>query len=150
MKQKTTLEEDNIVTNFINQYSREINIVLNICRLILNKNKNIDTFLTQFTSIENKIVLRVYIIGRNHKSNLIISDKTEILEIIKTLKDAGLIIETDKFINTLESNIIITLCTDKLKKNKQNINDIETYLKLRDLYIDIPFHSIIYITNKCS
>lgn len=32
IKQKTTLEEDNIV--------------LNICRLILNKNKNIDTFLT--------------------------------------------------------------------------------------------------------
>lgn len=138
IKQKTTLEEDNIVTNFINQYSKEINIVLNICRLILNKNKNIDTFLTQFTSIENKIVLRAYIIGRNHKSNLIISDKTEI---IKTLKDAGLIIETDKFINTLESNIIITLYTDKLKKNKQNINDIETYLKLRDLYIDIPLHT---------
>ena len=141
IKYKTTLEEDNILINFINQYSREINIALNICRLILNKDKNMDASLTQFTSIENKIVLRVYIIGRTYKS-LIISDKTEILEIIKTLKDAGLIIETDKFIDTLESNIIITLYTDKLKKNKQNINDIETYLKLRDLYIDIPLHYI--------
>ena len=114
IKQKTILE-DSVLTNFINQYSREINIVLNICRLILNKNKNIDTFLTQFTSIENKIVLRVYIIGRTYKS-LIISDKTEILEIIKTLKDAGLIIKTDEFINILESKVIITLYTDKLKK----------------------------------
>lgn len=139
IKQKTILE-DSVLTNFINQYSREINIVLNICRLILNKNKNIDTFLTQFTSIENKIVLRVYIIGRTYKS-LIISNKTEILEIIKTLKDAGLIIKTDEFINILESKVIITFYADKLKKNKQNINDIETYLKLRDLYIDIPLHT---------
>lgn len=136
IKQKTILE-DSVLTNFINQYFKEIDITLNICRLILNKDKNIDASLIQFTSIENKIVLKAYIIGRTYKSNLIISDKTEI---IKTLKDAGLIIETDKFINTLESKVTITLYTDKLKKNKQNINDIETYLKLRDLYIHIPLH----------
>lgn len=133
IKQKTILE-DSVLTNFINQYFKEIDIALNICRLILNKDKNIDASLIQFTSIENKIVLKAYIIGRTYKSNLIIPD------IIKTLKDTGLIIETDKFINTLESKVTITLYTDKLKKNKQNINDIETYLKLRDLYIDIPLH----------
>ena len=96
IKQKTTLEEDSILTNFINQYSREIDIVLNICRLILNKDKDIDAFLTQFTSIENKIILETYIVGHNYKSNLTIP-----YEIIKTLKDIGLIIKTDEFINTL-------------------------------------------------
>ena len=96
IKQKTTLEEDSILTNFINQYSREIDIVLNICRLILNKDKDIDAFLTQFTSIENKIILETYIVVHNYKSNLTIP-----YEIIKTLKDIGLIIKTDEFINTL-------------------------------------------------
>lgn len=136
IKQKTTLEEDSILTNFINQYSKEIDIVLNICRLLLNKNKDIDTFLTQFTSIENKIILEVYIVGHNNKSNMAISDE---IQIIKILKDIGLIIKTDEFTNTLESKVIITLYIDKLKKNKhkQDINDIETYLKLCDLYIPI-------------
>lgn len=136
IKQKTTLEEDSILINFTNQYSKEIDIVLNICRLILNKDKNIDAFLTQFTSIKNKIILEVYIIRHNYKSNIVISDK---IRIIKTLKDMGLIIKTDEFVSTLESKVIITLYIDKLKKNrhKQNINDIETYLKLCDLYIPI-------------
>ena len=139
IKQKTTLEEDSILTDFINQYFKEIDIVLNICRLILNKDKNIDAFLTQFTSIENKIILEVYIVGHNYKSNIVISDK---IRIIKTLKDIGLIIKTDELVNILESKVIITLYIDKLKKNrhKQNINDIETYLKLCDLYIPISLH----------
>ena len=141
IKQKTTLEEDGILIDFINQYSKEIDIVLNICRLILNKDKNIDAFLTQFTSIENKIILEVYIVGHNYKSNTVIPDK---IKIIKTLKDIGLIIKTDEFISTseLESKVIITLYIDKLKKNrhKQNINDIETYLKLCDLYVPISLH----------
>ena len=139
IKQKTTLEEDSILINFTKQYSKEINIVLNICRLILNKDKNIDAFLTQFTSIENKIILEVYIVGYNYKSNIVISDK---IRIIKTLKDMGLIIKTDEFVSTSESKVIITLYIDKLKKNrhKQNINDIETYLKLCDLYIPILLH----------
>lgn len=136
IKQKTTLEEDSILTNFINQYSKEIDIVLNICRLLLNKDKDIDTFLTQFTSIENKIILEVYIVGHNNKSNMAISDE---IQIIKILKDIGLIIKTDESTNMLESKVIITLYIDKLKKNghKQDINDIETYLKLCDLYIPI-------------
>ena len=140
IKQKTTLEEDSILTNFINQYSREIDIALNVCRLILNKDKDMDAFLTQFTSIENKIILEAYIVGHNNESNITILDKTEI---IKTLKDTGLIIKTDEFINTLESKVTVTLYIDKLKKNKhkQNINDIETYLKLCDLYIHIPLHT---------
>ena len=139
IKQKTTLEEDNILINFTNQYSKEIDIVLNICRLILNKDKNIDAFLTQFTSIENKIILEVYIVGHNYKSSIVISDK---IRIIKTLKDIGLIIKTDEFVSTSESKVIITLYIDKLKKNrhKQNINDIETYLKLCDLYVPISLH----------
>ena len=139
IKQKTTLEEDNILINFTNQHSKEIDIVLNICRLILNKDKNIDAFLTQFTSIENKIILEVYIVGHNYKSNIVISDK---IRIIKTLKDIELIIKTDEFVSTSESRIMITLCIDKLKKNrhKQNINDIETYLKLCDLYVPISLH----------
>lgn len=137
IKQNTTLEEDRILTNFINQYSREIDIVLNICRLILNKDKDIDAFLTQFTLIENKIILEAYIVGHNNENNITISDKTEI---IKILKDIGLIIKTDEFTNTLESKVTITLYIDKLKKNKQSINDIETYLKLCDLYIHIPLH----------
>ena len=139
IKQKTTLEEDSILTDFINQYFKEIDIVLNICRLILNKDKNIDAFLTQFTSIENKIILEVYIVGPNYKSNIVIPDK---IRIIKTLKDIGLIIKTDELVNILESKVIITLYIDKLKKNrhKQNINDIETYLKLCDLYIPISLH----------
>ena len=139
IKQKTTLEEDSILIDFINQYSKEIDIVLNICRLILNKDKNIDAFLTQFTSIENKIILEVYIVGHNYKSNIVISDK---IKIIKTLKDIGLIIKTDEFVSTSESKVIITLYIDKLKKNrhKQNINDIETYLKLCDLYVPISLH----------
>lgn len=139
IKQKTTLEEDSILINFTNQYSKEIDIVLNICRLILNKDKNIDAFLTQFTSIENKIILEVYIVGHNYKSNIVISDK---IRIIKTLKGIGLIIKTDEFVSILESKVIITLYIDKLKKNrhKQNINDIETYLKLCDLYIPISLH----------
>lgn len=139
IKQKITLEEDNILINFTNQYSKEIDIVLNICRLILNKNKNIDAFLTQFTSIENKIILEVYIVGHNYKSNIVISDK---IRIIKTLKGIGLIIKTDEFVSILESKVIITLYIDKLKKNrhKQNINDIETYLKLCDLYVPISLH----------
>ena len=139
IKQKTTLEEDGILIDFINQYSKEIDIVLNICRLILNKDKNIDAFLTQFTSIENKIILEVYIVGHNYKSNIVISDK---IRIIKTLKDIGLIIKTDEFVSTSESKVIITLYIDKLKKNrhKQNINDIEIYLKLCDLYIPISLH----------
>lgn len=58
IKQKTALGEDSILTNFINQYFEEIDIALNICRLILNKDKNIDACLTQFTSIENKIVFK--------------------------------------------------------------------------------------------
>lgn len=136
IKQKTTLEEDSILINFINQYSKEIDIVLNICRLLLNKNKDIDTFLTQFTSIENKIILEVYIVGHNNKSNMAISDE---IQIIKILKDIGLIIKIDEFTNMLESKVIITLYIDKLKRNKhkQDINDIETYLKLCDLYIPI-------------
>ena len=139
IKQKTTLEEDNILINFTNRYSKEIDIVLNICRLILNKDKNIDAFLTQFTSIENKIILKVYIVGHNYKSHIVISDK---IRIIKTLKDIGLIIKTDEFVRTSESKVIITLYIDKLKKNryKQNINDIETYLKLCDLYVPISLH----------
>lgn len=139
IKQKTTLEEDSILINFTNQYSKEIDIVLNICRLILNKDKNIDAFLTQFTSIKNKIILEVYIVGHNYKSNIVISDK---IRIIKTLKDIGLIIKIDEFVSILESKVIITLYIDKLKKNrhKQNINDIETYLKLCDLYIPISLH----------
>ena len=139
IKQKTTLEEDSILINFTNQYSKEIDIVLNICRLILNKDKNINTFLTQFTSIENKIILEVYIVGHNYKSSIVISDK---IRIIKTLKDIGLIIKTDEFVSTSESKVIITLYIDKLKKNrhKQNINDIETYLKLCDLYVPISLH----------
>ena len=139
IKQKTTLEEDSILINFTNQYSKEIDIVLNICRLILNKDKNIDAFLTQFTSIENKIILEVYIVGHNYKSSIVISDK---IRIIKTLKDIGLIIKTDEFVSTSESKVIITLYIDKLKKNrhKQNINDIETYLKLCDLYVPISLH----------
>lgn len=139
IKQKTTLEEDNILINFTNQYSKEIDIVLNICRLILNKDKNINAFLTQFTSIENKIILEVYIVGHNYKSSIVISDK---IRIIKTLKDIGLIIKTDEFVSILESKVIITLYIDKLKKNrhKQNINDIETYLKLCDLYVPISLH----------
>lgn len=54
----------------------------------------------------------------------------------------GLIIKTDEFISTSESKVIITLYIDKLKKNrhKQNINDIETYLKLCNLYIPISLH----------
>ena len=83
IKQKTTLEEDSILINFTNQCSKEINIVLNICRLILNKDKNINAFLTQFTSIENKIILEVYIVGHNYKSNIVIPDK---IRIIKNLK----------------------------------------------------------------
>ena len=75
IKQKTTLEEDNILINFTNQHSKEIDIVLNIYRLILNKDKNINAFLTQFTSIENKIILEVYIVGHNYKSNIVIPDK---------------------------------------------------------------------------
>lgn len=136
IKQKTTLEEDSILTNFINQYSKEIDIVLNICRLLLNKDKDIDTFLTQFTLIENKIILEAYIVGHNNKSNIAIPDE---IQILKILKDIGLIIKTDEFTNTLESKVIITLYIDKLKKNrhKQDINDIETYLKLCDLYIPI-------------
>ena len=139
IKQKTTSEEDNILINFTNQYSKEIDIVLNICRLILNKDKNIDAFLTQFTSIKNKIILEVYIVGYNYKSNIVIPDK---IRIIKTLKDIGLIIKTDEFVSTSESKVIITLYIDKLKKNryKQNINDIETYLKLCDLYVPISLH----------
>ena len=139
IKQKTTLEEDSILINFTNQYSKEIDIVLNICRLILNKDKNIDAFLTQFTSIKNKIILEVYIVGYNYKSNIVIPDK---IRIIKTLKDIGLIIKTDEFVSTSESKVIITLYIDKLKKNryKQNINDIETYLKLCDLYVPISLH----------
>lgn len=139
IKQKTTLEEDSILINFTNQYSKEIDIVLNICRLILNKDKNIDASLTQFTSIENKIILEVYIVGHNYKSNIVIPDK---IRIIKTLKDIGLIIETDKLTNIYERKVIITLYIDKLKKNryKQNINDIETYLKLCDLYVPISLH----------
>ena len=78
IKQKTTLEEDSILINFTNQYSKEIDIVLNICRLILNKDKNIDAFLTQFTSIKNKIILEVYIVGYNYKSNTVIPDKIRI------------------------------------------------------------------------
>ena len=141
IKQKTALEEDSILINFTNQCSKEINIVLNICRLILNKDKNIDAFLTQFTSIENKIIffLEVYIVRHNYKSNIVIPDK---MRIIKTLKDIGLIIKTDEFVSTSESKVIITLYIDKLKKNryKQNINDIETYLKLCDLYVPISLH----------
>ena len=139
IKQKTTLEEDNILINFTNRHSKEIDIVLNICRLILNKDKNINAFLTQFTSIENKIILEVYIVGHNYKSSIVISDK---IRIIKTLKDTGLIIKTDEFVSTSESKVIITLYIDKLKKNrhKQNINDIETYLKLCDLYVPISLH----------
>lgn len=139
IKQKTTLEEDSILTNFINQYFKEIDIVLNICRLLLNKDKDIDTFLTQFTSIENKIILEVYIVGYNHKSNIAIPDE---IKIIKILKNMGLIIKTDEFTNTLESKVIITLYVDKLEKNKhkQDINDIETYLKLCDLYTPISLH----------
>ena len=139
IKQKTTLEEDSILTNFINQYSKEIDIVLNICRLLLNKDKDIDTFLTQFTSIENKIILEAYIVGHNYKSNIAIPDE---IQIIKILKDMGLIIKTDEFTNTLESKVIITLYIDKLEKNrhKQDINDIETYLKLCDLYMPILLH----------
>ena len=139
IKQKTTLEEDSILINFTNQYSKEIDIVLNICRLILNKDKNIDAFLTQFTSIKNKIILVVYIVGPNYKSNIVIPDK---IRITKTLKDIGLIIKTDEFVSTSESKVIITLYIDKLKKNrhKQNINDTETYLKLCDLYVPISLH----------
>lgn len=139
IKQKTTLEEDSILINFINQYSKEIDIVLNICRLLLNKNKDIDTFLTQFTSIENKIILEVYIVGHNNKSNIAIPDE---IKVIKILKNMGLIIKTDEFTNTLESKVIITLYIDKLEKNKhkQDINDIETYLKLCDLYMPISLH----------
>ena len=114
IKQKTTLEEDSILINFTNQYSKEIDIVLNICRLILNKDKNINAFLTQFTSIENKIILEVYIVWHNYKSNTVIPDK---IRIIKTLKDIGLIIKTDDFVSTSESKVIITLYIDKLKKN---------------------------------
>ena len=130
IKQKTTLEEDSILINFTNQYSKEIDIVLNICRLILNKDKNINAFLTQFTSIENKIILEVYIVGHNYKSNIVIPDKIRI------------IIKTDEFVSTSESKVIITLYIDKLKKkrHKQNINDIERYLKLCDLYIPISLH----------
>lgn len=135
IKQKTALGEDRVLINFIDQYFKEIDIALNICRLILNKDKNIDACLTQFTSIENEIILKAYIIGYNHKSNLTIPD------IIKTLKDTGLIIEIDKLTDTLASKVTITLYTDKLKKNKQNINDIETYLKLRDLYIHIQLYT---------
>ena len=136
IKQKTTSEEDSILINFTNQYSREIDIVLNICRLILNKDKDIDVFLTQFRLIENKIILEAYIVGHNYKSNIAIPDE---IQIIKILKDIGLIIKTDEFTNMLESKVIITLYIDKLKKNrhKQDINDIETYLKLCDLYIPI-------------
>lgn len=139
IKQKTTLEEDSILINFINQYSKEIDIVLNICRLLLNKNKDIDTFLTQFTLIENKIILEVYIVGHNNKSNIAIPDE---IKVIKILKNMGLIIKTDEFTNTLESKVIITLYIDKLEKNKhkQDINDIETYLKLCDLYMPISLH----------
>ena len=139
IKQKTTLEEDSILTDFINQYFKEIDIVLNICRLLLNKNKDIDTFLTQFTSIENKIILEVYIVGHNYKSSIAIPDK---IKILKILKDIGLIIKTDEFTNMLESKVIITFYIDKLKKNKhkQDINDIETYLKLCDLYTPISLH----------
>ena len=77
--------------------------------------------------------------GYNYKSNTVIPDK---IRIIKTLKDIGLIIKTDEFVSTSESKVIITLYIDKLKKNrhKQNINDIETYLKLCDLYIPISLH----------
>lgn len=139
IKQKTTLEEDSILINFINQYSKEIDIVLNICRLLLNKNKDIDTFLTQFTLIENKIILEVYIVGHNNKSNIAIPDE---IKVIKILKNMGLIIKTDESTNMLESKVIITLYIDKLEKNKhkQDINDIETYLKLCDLYMPISLH----------
>ena len=132
-----TNEENNFLTEFKNEYSEEIDIALNIARIFLNKNKQVDIILDNFTIIEDKVTIEVWIVGYTLEQNIIFPN--DVIDLMKTIE---LTIQTDDTINRLDSKIIMTFNIDKIKECKQDIILLKTCLKLFDLYIDMNFTDI--------
>ena len=132
-----TNEENNFLTEFKNEYSEEIDIALNIARILLNKDKQVDIILDNFTIIEDKVTIEVWIVGYTSEQNVIIPN--DVIDLMKTIE---LTIQTDNTINRLDSKTIMTFNIDKIKEYKQDIILLKTCLKLFDLYMDMNLTDI--------
>ena len=125
------------IENFQQIYDEEINIAYSLACILANKDLNSQFFVNETVILDNKLKIHGYLIGYKKDTEYPSSIISDIVS--NVLSKNYYEIAIDETIDKLDSKITITFNLDMLRKHRENLLDIKTYLKLIDLYAKVNY-----------